>query len=224
MLPAARESSDPASSAGAVATPAELRLLDFIGEDLADRARAIRTALRAMPDSGDAGHGALERAIAEVELLDELASSVNDLVLQARQGGEPEPIDLVEPFRRARARFADRPGGPLPVRISSPASSVLVLAHEAALVRTIALCLEASALSSDVGGAIHVHVGEEGERVRATFRGAKPAPGLPARLGERVRSSLAIASRLARTFGGEVDLARDGERLVPRLGLLAARA
>jgi hypothetical protein len=213
-----------AAAEEATGPSAELRLLGFLAADVGDRARTLRIALRSIDSEEPQVQRAMTRALAEVDLLDDLASSVSDLMLQSEGAGRLEPIELLDTFRRARARFAQRAGSELSIRINSPVESPRVMANDAALVRTISLCLEASAGGVVVPRGIVVHVGDEGDRIRATFRPEEGAGVARPRMLERVRSALAMASRLATTFGAELEVAHDRGLLVPRLALVAAPA
>lgn len=198
----------------------DLKLLEFLASDVADRARSLRTAVRSIECREDALSSVLDRVLGEVEQLDELAASVSDLVVQSKGPCNLQTLDLLDPFRRARARLARRPGGGIRVRVNAPSRPPRVLANEAALVRTIALCLEASALGAGAAGAIVVRVEDDTDRIRARFRSEASSPYTPPSARDRIRAALALASRLAATFGADVGAAADGPRLVPTLTLL----
>lgn len=201
---------------------ADLRLIEFLGNDLSERARALRGAIQELdPNHAGSSRSAFQRSLEEVERLEELAHGLTALVQESRTEEPLVAVDLVDPMRRALTRLAERRGGGLPIRVSAPAELPRVLAKPPALVRTLSLCLEASALTASDRGPLVVHFSEQEGRVCALFRAENPLSIVAPRIRERLHASLALASRLASTFGAEVQMDSSGACLAPRLSLAA---
>ncbi len=203
---------------------ADARLLEFVADDLRDRVQALRAAIREVEDGAAPPPAAIARCLDELNLLDDLGSSVADLVIQTREARPVEPVDLVDPFRRALRRLEERRGLWIPVRVRTSPGSPRVLANPSALVRTLSLCLEASALARDASSSIVVDVQASSGTVAATFRPESTQPAPLPKSGERLRSILALATRLASTFDATLDVERCGVHLLPRLRLRAEMA
>jgi hypothetical protein len=217
-----RIASDPA--AAGVLVGADLRLLEFVGEDLTQRSRALREAVRDLdPTSTGSSLAAHRRSLEELDKLEDMASALCAVVNESRRNDALVPADLLEPIRRAVRQSGDRRPSQLTVRVNTPTDLPRVLARPAVLVRTLGLCLDASSLVSLDGGPLLVRI-SGGERVCAQFKASASLSVLAPGLRRRLHTTLALARRLAATFGAELDVDASDGALAPRLLLLRESA
>ena len=200
----------------------DARLLELLGNDLTDRAHALRAALQGLdPNSAASSVSAYQQSLEEIDRLDELANAISALAQESKNGEPLVAVDLVDPLRRALARLAQHGGVPLGLRVKSPAALPRVMAKPPALVRTLSLCLEASSLATSDGPiVVHLSAREKDGRVNAVFRPTHPLSVIGPKVRERLHTTLALASRLATTFDAEVHVDSSGAAFVPRLRLL----
>ncbi|MBI3817212.1 MAG: hypothetical protein HY286_00860 [Planctomycetes bacterium] len=212
----------PPDSAQHASAPARIdaELLEVLSEELGLRAAALRCAMRGLESPQVAPTDEVRRQLAlEIEQIEELVDGLSALATPQIESPDWQSIELTEAFRRAIQRHETRSMLKLPVRVRGRADAGRVRANPATLVRTLALCLDATELVASPESAIIADLASRDSLIIIDFRPMVALSVLPARSRERIQTMLALASRLSTTFGATLECVARESAITPSLRL-----
>lgn len=194
------------------------QLFEVLSEDLRERTVALRAAVRAIDSDLSLRTGEVyKNCVAEIEKIEDLVDGLSALATPPPGSGEPQSLELTDVIRRALSRHETRFGARLPVRVRGVSGTPRVMGRQSALVRSLALCFDATELVASPGSTLIVDVAPDDKFVIMNFRPTVVVSLLPGRVRDRMHSMLGLAANLAETCGAHLDVVARDSVMTPML-------